>query len=382
MHDADREYLQTVARVAVSPAGRAAGGRVAKRALRPPCLLALCLLVGFGCAAVKGEFRLESHELVARDGLRCDGYVVWENEPITDIVLSMSGSGTGSSAFLPDVAAGMVRSRTAAFITFDKPGVHATFGEPSSVHIDDAPFAAHTQGTLLDCAQEALLFSVLRFGPAVRWHFSGHSEGAIIELFLLDKLIAERPEDARRVDTLILSGLPLEPFADNLERQLADKPVLQGAVASCDWAFMREQMGVSCAYLADAASRPSGFAMFARLALARSVARFRGFQGNDDFNTPASFMFQLEAWNTTTGHLDLAVRYYDGAHAGTPEVRQEMADLLLGLAPAADGWPVGEGGPSRPPTMIAGLGPCAPASNVGRPCAVASRGRRVACLLQ
>lgn len=297
--------------------------------------LALCL-VTFGCADVHGGFRLDSVEFVARSGLRCDGYVVWENEPVTDIVLSIGGSGTGTSAFLPDPAAGMVRLRTAAFITFDKPGVHATFGEASSVHIDDAPFAAHTQGTLLDCAEDALQFSLSKFGPAVRWHLRGHSEGATIALFLLDRLIAERPEDARRGDMLILSGLPLEPFADNLYRQLADKPLLRQAVDDCDWAVMREQLGVSCSYVKDAASRPSGFEMFARLAQAQSPATFRVFQGNSDVNTPASFTHQLEAWNTSTGHLDLVVRYYDGGHGGTPEVRQEIADLLLGLAPPAD----------------------------------------------
>jgi hypothetical protein len=309
------------------------GGLAANSALTRVCLLALCL-AAFGCADVQRGFRLESVEFVARGGLRCDGYVVWENEPVTDVVLSMGGSGTGTSAFLPDPAAGMVRSRTAAFITFDKPGVHATFGEPSSVHIDDAPFAAHTQGTLLDCAEDALLFSLSRFGPAVRWHLRGHSEGATIELFLLDRLVAKRPKDARRVDTLILSGLPLEPFADDLDRQLADKPEIRQAVDECDWAVMREQLGVSCSYLKDAASRPSGFTMFARLAPAQSPARFRVFQGNSDINTPASFTHQLEEWNATTGQLDLVVRYYDGGHGGTPEVRQEIAALLLGLAPA------------------------------------------------
>jgi hypothetical protein len=229
----------------------------------------------------------------------------------------------------------MVRSRTAAFVTFDKPGVHATFGEPSSVHIDDAPFAAHTQGTLIDCAEEALLFSLSRFGPAVGWHLRGHSEGATIELFLLDRLIARRPKDARRAHTLILSGLPLEPFAENLDRQLADKPELRQAVDECDWAVMRDQLGVSCGYLKDAASRPSGSTTFARLARARSPASFRVFQGNSDVNTPASFTHQLEEWNGATGHLDLVVRYYDGGHSGTPEVRQKIADLLLSLAPAA-----------------------------------------------
>jgi len=75
--------------------------------------------------------------------------------------------------------------------------------------------------------------------------------------------------------------------------------------------------------------------MFERLAARSPGVRIRVFAGNADVNTPAHFVRELETWNAAHGHLDLAVRYYDGAHGGSPAVRRELSDLLLGLVPLA-----------------------------------------------
>jgi pimeloyl-ACP methyl ester carboxylesterase len=270
--------------------------------------------------------------LRASDGLECQAYALSGREPVTDVFLSMGGTGTGTSARLPAEMQELLASRSAAFITFDKPGVHASFGDPASVRIDDGPFQRHTQATLLACARQALQLSLDKFGPAIRWHLRGHSEGALLALFLFDDLLATDPALAQRVKTLILSGLPLEPAADNTRRQLADHPDLARAVEACDWVVMRK-LGVSCAYLRDAEQRPSGRAMFERIAARSPGVLIRVFAGNADINTPANFVRDLEAWNAVQGHLDLAVRYYDGARGGSPAIRREMTDLLLGLVP-------------------------------------------------
>ena len=299
--------------------------------MRPALAFALWL-GATACAPSFAHFRQVS--LAAKDGLACDGYAVWNNEPVTDVVLGLDGTGRGTSAFLPDATQQMLHSTTAAYVTFDKPGVHARFGDRARVHIDDATFARHTQGTLQDCAEQALHLADTSFGSRVRFHLRGHSEGTIIELSLLNKLLTEQPALARRVQTLVFSGLLLEPFAQNVERQLKDKPALWHAVQTCELPVLLRQMGVSCAYLSDAGARPSGFTQFSRLAAAALPLKVRIFQGSDDVNTQASFVHQLEAWNQAEGHLDLTVRYYAGGHAGTPEVRRELADLLSSLAPA------------------------------------------------
>jgi hypothetical protein len=97
------------------------------------------------------------------------------------------------------------------------------------------------------------------------------------------------------------------------------------------------RLGISCAYLRDAASRPSGRAMFERLAARtpRLALHVRVLQGERDENTPARFVHELEAWNAEAGHLDLSVRYYDGDHRGTPEARRFMTELLLGIVARA-----------------------------------------------
>lgn len=294
--------------------------------------LMLCALCALAAGCVPAAVPHTETPLRANDGLECQAYILSGRQPVTDVFLSMGGTGTGTMARLPAEMQELLASRSAAFVTLDKPGVHATFGDSSSVRIDDGPFQRHTQGTLLACARQALQLSLDQFGPAIRWHLRGHSEGALLALFLFDDLLATDPALAQRVKTLILSGLPLEPAAENTRRQLADHPVLERAVRACDWSVMRH-LGVSCAYFRDAEQRPSGRAMFERLAARSPGVRIRVFTGNADINTPAHFVRDLEAWNAAQGHLDLQVRYYDGAHGGTPAVRRELTELLLGIVP-------------------------------------------------
>jgi pimeloyl-ACP methyl ester carboxylesterase len=276
---------------------------------------------------------IRTADLPAKDGLACLAYIVWDHEPITDVFLSMGGTGTGTSAFVPDTFREALETRSAALITFDKPGVSASFGDRGSARIEDEPLKRHTQGTLVDCAEQAIRLSPAPWASTARWHLRGHSEGASIALYLMDRLLAERAPEAERVKTLILSGLPLEPSDEIARRQLADKPELARAVRECDWNVMRE-MGVSCGYLLDASKRPSGFDLFHRLASTSTKVKIRVFQGNDDANAPARFVRQLETWNAAQGHLDLAVRYYEGAHTGTPQARQELSDYLRDLIPS------------------------------------------------
>jgi pimeloyl-ACP methyl ester carboxylesterase len=303
----------------------------ARRALLATTACAAVLALAASCGTT-GLPRTEAR-LTTRDGLACQAYLVSGRQPVTDVFLVMGGTGTSTSARLPAEFQELLASRSAAFVTFDKPGVHATFGDPSSVQIEDDPFQRHTQATLLDCARSALALALDRFGPATRWHLRGHSEGALLALFLLDDLLDTDPAMARRVKTLILSGLPLEPFAEIIRRQLADHPALARAIESCDWAVMRTQ-GVSCAYLRHAAQQPSGQAMFERLAARSPAISIQVFQGNDDVHTPARFVHALEAWNAAQGHMDLSVRYYDGAHGGSSAARRELGQLLLDLVPS------------------------------------------------
>lgn len=148
--------------------------------------------------------------------------------------------------------------------------------------------------------------------------------------------------DATLAPCTLLSGLGLEPFAALVERQLSEMPAerssaIRAAIQKCDWGVLRNQLAVSCKYLEDAYARPSGRAVFERLAPRAPAARFFVFQGNDDLHTPLRYAQELDAWNEQLGHLDLTFRYYDGAHVGAPpNVQREVSDLLVRLtAPRA-----------------------------------------------
>jgi hypothetical protein len=275
-----------------------------------------------GCA-VPAPYHVE-RVVSAGGGLDCRVYMVPAREPPRDALLDLGGTGTRSAARIPPELAAAFDVRPVRYVTFDKPGVRGRFGELGSTTIDDAAFARHTQGSLIACAEQALA----SLGAGVRWHIHGHSEGALIALFVYDDLLANDPARASQIASLVLTGLPLEPFGEIVRRQTREAPAVARAIATCDWTVLRT-LGVSCAYLADAAARPSGRAMFERLAARSASAHLVVFQGDADDNTPAQFVRELADWNAATGHLDLEVSYYRGAHAGSPEARRQLADLIV-----------------------------------------------------
>jgi pimeloyl-ACP methyl ester carboxylesterase len=283
-------------------------------------VVAACL-VATGCAPVF------SRQLTTTLPGHCQAHLVSGPGQVSDVFLWMGGTGNGSIAFVPEEMRKLLRTRPVGFVTFDKPGMQARFGHPGSLHIDDEVFRHHTQAAMLLCAEEALGWSRQIFG-SVRVHLRGHSEGSLIALDLYDEWLSRKPAEAAAIQTLILSGVPLEPFAEIVRRQVSSQPLLARAIERCDWPVMKRTMGLSCEYLREASARPSGRAMFERLAAKSATAKIRVLTGVADFHTPSSFVQQLELWNGAEGHLDLTVRYYQGAHGGTPEARRMLADLL------------------------------------------------------
>lgn len=163
---------------------------------------------------------------------------------------------------------------------------------------------------------------------------AGHSEGALVALYLYEALLDGDPDTATRIATLVLSGLALQPIAELVESQLTwlpDGAQLRKALASCDWAALKDRLGVSCAYMEDAARRPSGLDMFKRLAARAPRARFYVFQGRRDRNTPVEPVRALEEWNASSGHLSIAFHYYDGGHSGTDAAKAEMSQVLAAI---------------------------------------------------
>jgi hypothetical protein len=272
--------------------------------------------------------------LPAAADLACPGYLVWNNEPVRDVFLVINGSGILSNAFVHPTFERTLDSRRVAYATYDKPGVRAPFGDPAAVRRDHAMFERYTLGHGVACATAALRWAREQFGPSVRLHVRGHSEGTLVGLYTYDALLQDDPETANALKTFVLSGLALEPLDVILDRQLSLMPGgdrVRKALASCDQAVLRERMGTSCAYVEDARRRPSGRTMFERLAARAPGARFHVFQGTKDWNTAVEPVRALEAWNAAEGHLAMRFSYYDGAHAGSEAARGEMTTLLTAI---------------------------------------------------
>ena len=276
---------------------------------------------------------LVERELAPSDELACPAFLVWNHEPVQDVFLVINGSGTGSSAFVHPTFQEVLGAYPVAYATYDKPGISAPFDDPAAVRRESATLERYTIGHGIACATEAARWAREQFGPSARLHVRAHSEGTLVALYTYDRLLDEDPELAGAFETFVLSGLALEPFDVILERQLdllaSDR--IRAATESCDWSELEVLLGISCAYIEDLTRRPSGFAMFERLAARAPSVRFHVFHGTEDWNTPVDAVRELEAWNGAEGHLDIRFRYYAGGHAGNDEVRGEMAELLTSI---------------------------------------------------
>lgn len=310
-------------------AGRSSRAYACVRVVTLSCLAPLAVACG-----TTGYQHVVERPLPSTDALACRGFLVWEGEPVRDVFLVINGSGVLSNAFVHPTFDRVVRDRRVGYATYDKPGISAPFGDPARVDRDDALLQRYTLGHGVACATEALRWARQRFGASVRLHVRGHSEGTLISLYLYDALLQADPGLAAQLETFVLSGLALEPFADILARQLAARPdrdEVTRALASCDWAVLKDRIGVSCAYVADAERRPSGREMFQRLAARAPAARFHVFHGASDRHTPVEPVRLLEAWNAAEGRLAMRFHFYEGGHAGTESARAELARLLAAI---------------------------------------------------
>lgn len=270
--------------------------------------------------------------LASAGGLQCSGYLAWNREPVGDVMLVIGGSGHQSNAFVHPSFEDLLGTQRVAYATYDKPGIRAPFGDPAAVQRDVPTFERYTLGHGEACARDALRWARERFGASARLHVTGHSEGTLVALYAYEAALDEDPALAAQVRTIVLSGLALEPIADIFARQLAELrggERLRAAFASCDQAVINHSpfAGTSCAYLEDAARRPSGRAMFERLAARASTARVHVVHAEGDLNTPVTHVRALEAWNTSTGHLPIAFHYVGGGHNNNPAARAEIARL-------------------------------------------------------
>jgi predicted esterase len=248
----------------------------------------------------------------------------------------MSGTGLASSALIHPSLDAIVREQHVLYATLDRPGIAAPFGDPGAATIDEALLQRATQGHILACAHAAIRTIFERFGPAARVHLRGHSEGALIALMLYADLLENAPARAAKIETLVLTGTPLEPFETIIVRQLevieanGGGPV-RDAVSRCDWPTMRDKLAVSCAYLEDAYARPSGSEVFEQLAAADARASIHIFHGTQDWNARVEPVQELERW-LQAQTLQVSFSYYEGGHTNPPaETRAELRELLRAI---------------------------------------------------
>src|SRR5207248_62596 len=130
-------------------------------------------LVATGCGTSRYA-HLDERPLRSFDALGCRGYLAWSREPVRDVFVVINGSGIASNAFVHPSFAKTMSTHAVAYLTYDKPGIRAPFGDPRAVRRDDGVFEKYTLSHGIACATEALRWARERFGPTVRLHLRGH----------------------------------------------------------------------------------------------------------------------------------------------------------------------------------------------------------------
>ncbi|HKY63493.1 MAG TPA: hypothetical protein VJR29_08750 [bacterium] len=286
----------------------------------------------------KGEVR-------AQDGLICSAYF-FSAGPSRHLILTMGGTGLYSNLRLHGEIQSLLKTHPVSYVIFDKPGIQPKKGgKPGAYKLEDEPsFLKHTQDTLMDCAAETLRWGLQQGGGTVQAiHLRGHSEGSQIALRLYERLLKEKDPLAAQVQSLLLTGLPIEPWDEIVSQQLQNYPEklrneIQTAMTECDWKVLKKWAGVPCGYLRKQSGAPSNEATLEGLRLLSPKVPIYVFHGLNDAHVSAGAVKAFERKNAAHRErnepsLDFRVLYYEGGHRSSESVRGKLKSVLQNAIP-------------------------------------------------
>lgn len=236
-------------------------------------------------------------------------------------------------------------------LVIDKPGISydSKFVSDSTYDqfaLDVEKFSKYTIDDLAACGVHALQWAIesqKAVNPA-KIFLQGHSEGAIMMALVLESLIAKNSELAKRVDSLILTGTPLDPFKEVLFGQLRRnyqsglKEMLiahvEKAVVVGDDAFLIDRFKVSSSYLKTAFSKPALSETLLSLATKRKGTKFFFFHGLEDGNVPVASVKAFEKQiqdpaRAGNPSFDATFNYYkDAGHGLSMEAMDDIVKAI------------------------------------------------------
>src|SRR3954465_5616198 len=113
--------------------------------------LKVCFAIGLlalactGCGSQSLKNVVE-RDLLSKDGLACRGYLGWNGPDVQHVFLWMNGTGVYSSAFIHPSVEDALKVNPAAYLTFDKLGIRAPFGDPAKLLVNHDELKRYTQG--------------------------------------------------------------------------------------------------------------------------------------------------------------------------------------------------------------------------------------------
>jgi hypothetical protein len=216
------------------------------------------------------------------------------------LILDQMGTGTyqrESMLFNPP-AQRFFDSGKACVLTIDKPGIRRKPGAPNDagigdlrwIEINENDLLGHTQDDLLQCLYFAIEWALAQrpIGTDRQLVLIGHSEGAQLHLRLIQRLLQEKSPILGRIQSILLSGVYLDPWDQLFQRQHSsdDLKIFQRSLRTHDPKLMkRVSKDLGLAYWENVIHRGPLYETVKFIEQSNVAPKIYVFQGLDDRDT-------------------------------------------------------------------------------------------------
>lgn len=289
----------------------------------------------FPAHATPGTEPLRGAEVRTRQGTPCTAYL-YADPHARDLPLVAKTSGTGvytTADGLARTEAALVETREAAYVTVDKPGIHATNPGTDAFTVEDDVYNRYSPTDLADCLYGAIHWAhsqpeVAPEGPLV---LRGHSEGAGV--VLQTALILHENNQDTNLRGILTSGTPIGSFTEQITEQAGKagaKRLYEAALAGDD-AYLRDRASVGAAAFIEMVNAPPIQDILATAEQAGLTAPIQMFHGERDDAVPVATVktYYLEQWQRPRSadrrNLHVSLRVYPGClHLPCPAMSADL----------------------------------------------------------
>jgi surfactin synthase thioesterase subunit len=277
-----------------------------------------------------------THTVNAGDGLTCNAYLFVPDQDQADsepkrlpLVAIQTGTGIYTHSDKANISFGLsefYEQKKIVVLMMDKPGITANPTTTDGFDLNRTIFTRYTIKHLIECEHEALIWAksnehVLTNSPL---YLFGHSEGAVVMVQLLSKLVKSKSPLVDSIKAVFLSGTPMEGLKEIVDKQV----IAQGEetfsqytnaliTKNDEWFMNFGETGY--AWMNDIIDRDSLITTMRELRESSIKIHFKVFQGLNDILVKPEALQNFETENFTAKALkkptlNFDVHYFNSDH--------------------------------------------------------------------